>query len=98
RVRNIDEHGIKERKNTLITPVLNDFMGQILKRKPLAMRRGVELKIKYATQVKSEPPVFIFFMNLPKELPANYRRYIENKIREEFGFDGVPITMRFKEK
>ena len=98
RVLNVADHVLKERKKTVSTPVLNDFMGQILKRKPLPMRRGVALKIKYATQVKSEPPVFIFFMNLPKELPANYRRYIENKIREEFGFDGVPITMRFKEK
>lgn len=89
---------LDERKRTISTPDLNDFIGKILKEKPLPMRRGVALKIKYCTQVKSNPPVFVFFMNIPEELPANYRRYIENKIREEFGFEGVPITLRFKKK
>ncbi|HYX05593.1 MAG TPA: ribosome biogenesis GTPase Der, partial [Bacteroidales bacterium] len=59
---------------------------------------GVPLKIKYATQVKTNPPVFKFFMNKPEELPANYRRYIENKIRDEYGFTGVPLTLVFREK
>jgi GTP-binding protein len=58
----------------------------------------VPLKIKYGTQVKSNPPVFKFFMNKPEELPANYRRYIENTIRDKYGFKGVPITMRFDKK
>ncbi|HKK46219.1 MAG TPA: ribosome biogenesis GTPase Der [Balneolaceae bacterium] len=89
---------LEERKKTISTPDFNNFMGRILKEKPLPIRRGVPLKIKYATQVKSNPPVFKFFMNIPEELPANYRRYIENKIREEYGFKGVPITMTFKEK
>jgi GTP-binding protein len=89
---------LQERKRTVSTPKLNDFMERILKRKPLPMRRGIALKIKYATQVKSDPPVFVFFMNIPEELPANYRRYIENEIRKEFGFQGVPITLRFKQK
>jgi len=56
------------------------------------------LKIQYAVQVKSNPPVFKFFMNNPQELPANYRRFIESKIRQEFGFEGVPITMVFRQK
>jgi len=89
---------LDERKKTVSTPDFNDFMGRILKEKPLPIRRGVPLKIKYATQVKSNPPVFKFFMNIPEELPANYRRYIENSIRKEYGFKGVPITMTFKEK
>lgn len=89
---------IEERKRTVNTPAFNDFISRILKEKPLPMRRGIPLKIKYGTQVKSAPPVFKFFMNIPEELPANYRRYIENKIREEYGFMGVPITMRFVQK
>jgi len=48
--------------------------------------------------VKSNPPVFKFFMNNPQELPPNYRRFIEHKLREEFGFTGVPITMVFRQK
>jgi GTP-binding protein len=89
---------LTERKKTVDTSKLNDFISRILKEKPLPVRRGVPLKIKYATQVKANPPVFKFFMNKPKELPANYRRFIENKIRDEYGFTGVPITMRFEQK
>jgi GTP-binding protein len=89
---------INERKKTIKTSDLNDFIAKILKEKPLPVRQRVPLKIKYATQVKSNPPVFKFFMNKPEELPANYRRYIENKIREQYSFKGVPITMRFVQK
>jgi GTP-binding protein len=89
---------LRERKRTIKTSKLNDFLERILKEKPLPIRRRVPLKIKYGTQVKANPPVFKFFMNIPEELPANYRRYIANKIREEFGFEGVPITMTFKQK
>ncbi len=89
---------LEERKKTVKTSGLNDFLERILKEKPLPIRRGVPLKIKYGTQVKSNPPVFKFFMNIPEELPANYRRYIANKIREEYGFEGVPITLTFKQK
>ncbi len=92
------EKVLQERKKSVDTSDFNDFLKRIFKEKALPVRRGVPLKIKYATQVKSNPPVFKFFMNKPKELPANYRRYIENKIREEYGFKGVPITMRFIEK
>lgn len=89
---------IKEREKTVNTSDFNDFLKKIFKEKPLPVRRGVALKIKYGTQVKSGPPVFKFFMNHPQELPPNYRRYIERKIREEYGFMGVPITLRFVEK
>lgn len=98
RVIDIADEIIRERRKTISTPGFNDFLQRILKEKPLPIRKGQPLKIKYGTQVKSNPPVFIFFMNLPTELPANYRRYIERKIREEYGFKGVPITMRFKPK
>lgn len=89
---------LEERKKKISTSKLNDFILGILKERPLPIKRGVALKIKYCTQVKANPPVFKFFMNHPKELPANYRRWIEKKIRQEFGFKGVPITMTFKQK
>lgn len=98
RVIDVAEKVLQERKKTIKTSDLNDFIERILKEKSLPVRRGVKLKIKYGTQVKSNPPVFKFFMNKPEELPASYRRFIENRIREEFGFTGVPITMRFVEK
>ena len=62
------------------------------------MKRGRTLTIQYASQVKSNPPVFKFFMNQPQDLPANYRKFIVHQIREEYGFEGVPITMVFRQK
>jgi GTP-binding protein len=62
------------------------------------MKRGRQLKIQYVTKVKTNPTVFKFFMNSPHDLPPNYRRFIENKIREKFSFEGVPITMVFRQK
>lgn len=98
KVIDVAEFVMEERKKNISTSVFNDFLQKIMKEKPLPIKRGRPLKIKYATQVKSEPPVFKFFMNMPSELPANYRRFIEKRIRERFGFTGVPITMTFKQK
>ncbi len=89
---------IEERKKEISTNDLNEFIKHMLTEKPLPMKRGRQLKITYATQVKSNPPVFKFFMNSPHDLPPNYRRFIESKIREQFGFVGVPITMIFRQK
>ncbi len=98
RVLDVANEVIAERKKEISTPDFNDFLEQMLGEKPLPMKRGQQLKITYATQVKSNPPVFKFFMNSPHELPPNYRKFIENKIRERFGFLGVPITMVFRQK
>lgn len=98
RVIDVANMVLEERKKEIKTSEFNDFLARIFKEKPLPIRKDTSLKIKYGTQVKSAPPVFKFFMNLPEELPANYRRYIENKIRKEYGFKGVPITMRFVQK
>ncbi len=98
KVMDLAEQVIQERKKEISTSDFNNFLEGILNARPLPMKRGRHLKIQYATQVKSNPPVFKFFMNSPEDLPANYRRYIENKIREHYGFVGVPITMVFRQK
>ncbi len=98
KVLDVSKEVIEERRKKIPTSKLNDFIGKILKERPLPVKRGRKLKIQYAVQVKSNPPVFKFFMNNPQELPANYRRFIENKLREHFNFTGVPITMVFRQK
>lgn len=98
KVIDLAQEVIDERKKEISTSDFNEFIEQMLSAKPLPMKRGRQLKITYATQVKSNPPVFKFFMNSPHDLPPNYRKYIENKIRERFGFTGVPITMVFRQK
>jgi GTP-binding protein len=59
---------------------------------------GKEIKINYITQVKKNPPVFTFFCNFPKLIKESYKRFLERKIREIWGFEGVPLTMVFKSK
>ncbi len=98
--RIIDEAAevLEHRKKRITTSELNRFLKEITARRPLPYARGRQLTIKYITQVKQKPPVFSLVMNAPRELPANYRQYIENKMREWFEFKGVPITLVFKEK
>ncbi len=97
-VIDICEKVIENRSRKISTSALNSFLEDITNERPLPYARGKQLKINYMVQVKSKPPVFSFFMNSPKELPAHYRRFIENKLREKYDFEGVPITMVFKRK
>lgn len=89
---------IENRRRKISTSQLNKFIEQMKIERPLPYVRGNQLKLNYATQVKQNPPVFSFFMNKPRELPPNYRRFIEHQLRKKFNFEGVPITMVFKEK
>ena len=93
-------HKVHENRERRI-PVreLNDKMLEIINSVPLpTASRGRFLKIKYITQLKSIAPQFIFFCNLPKDVKENYKRFLENKIRETWDFNGVPIQLIFKEK
>lgn len=98
KILDVSDIVLEERKKKIPTPVFNNELERILKERPLPVKRGKQLRIQYGLQVKSNPPVFKFFMNNPEELPANYRRFLENKIRETYGFRGVPITMVFRQK
>jgi len=98
RVIDVANRVMDERKKEISTSNFNDFLQDVISKRPLPMKKGRALKIKYALQVKSAPPVFKFFMNMPSELPPNYRRFLEKNIRRHFGFEGVPITMTFRQK
>lgn len=89
---------LEERKKKISTSDFNNFLEKVIQSRPLPVKRGRMLSISYALQVKQNPPVFKYFMNIPEEMPPNYRRYLERKIREEFGFIGVPITQIFRKK
>lgn len=78
---------------------LNDVLLEIINATPPpTASRGRYLHIKYITQLKGRTPQFIFFCNLPKDVKDSYIRFLENKIREKWNFDGVPIQLIFKEK
>ncbi|NUM80849.1 ribosome biogenesis GTPase Der [bacterium] len=87
-----------ERNKTISTSILNEFLRRIIAMNHPPAVQGKDIKINYVTQIKSRPPVFAFFTNEPKLLPANYRQYIENKMRETFGFKGVPLSLTYRKK
>ncbi len=86
------------RKIRIATSELNDFFKPILSKTTPPAVRGKEIRIKYITQVKTNPPVFVFYSNHAHLIAENYKRYIENRLREKFGFSGVPITLSFRDK
>ncbi len=61
-------------------------------------KRGKRLKIYYATQIGTAPPSFVFFVNEPELVHFSYRRYLENRLRDAFGFEGTPLRMSFRER
>jgi GTPase len=88
----------QERCRYIKTNTLNAFLERITASQPPQSTEGKFIKVKYATQVKTKPPVFAFFCNYPKLIKPNYRHFLENKLREQFGFLGVPLTLTFREK
>lgn len=89
----------EDRLKKIPTSTLNDILlEEIKKSPPPSTKRGKEISIKFITQVGEKYPIFLFFCSNSKDLPEHYRRYLENRIRTNFGFKGVPITVSFKEK
>jgi len=89
----------EEREKRIQTSDLNDVVQAAIKKKhPPTTSSGAFVKIKYATQVREAPPVFVFFANHPEGIRKSYRRYLEGELREAFGFKGVPLTLVFKDK
>lgn len=80
------------------TSVLNEILVKAQLLNPPPDFNGGRLKVYYATQPESMIPTFIMFCNNPKYLHFSYKRFLENQIREYFGFDGVPIKILFRER
>lgn len=89
----------EKRKQRVQTSDLNDVVQAAIRQKhPPSTSSGAFVKIKYATQVRDAPPVFVFFANHPEGVRESYKRYLEGEIRDAFGYEGVPLTLVFKEK
>ncbi len=87
-----------ERQKIVPTAELNRFLQAVIEEHHPPAYGTKWIKIKYLTQIKSRPPLFAFFLNEPKGIKKNYRNFLENKLREQFGFFGVPIRMTFRKK
>lgn len=80
------------------TAKLNDVMLGEIGRNPPPSMKGKLIQIKYITQVNARFPSFVFFCNLPQYIQRSYERFLENKLREHFDFEGVPVRLIFRKK
>ncbi len=86
------------RKAKITTSELNEYILPIIEHTPPPSVKGKYIKIKFATQLPTHAPSFAFFCNLPQYLKENYKRFLENKLREKYDFTGVPVRVFFRKK
>lgn len=80
------------------TGQLNELLNEVVLLHPMPQDKGKSLKIYYATQSQVAPPTFVLFLNEERLMHFSYLRYLENRIRESFDFEGTPIKFILKEK
>lgn len=88
----------KNRSNRIATSKLNDIMLPIIENTPPPAYKGKYIKVKYCTQLPTGYPQFAFYANLPQYIRDPYKRFVENKLREQFDFTGVPVQVYFRKK
>jgi GTP-binding protein len=88
----------ENRRRKISTSQLNEVMLQIISATPPPATKGKHIKIKYVTQIPSAYPTFAFFCNYPQYIKDPYRRFVENRMRENFEFTGSPVKIYFRKK
>lgn len=88
----------KNRSKSIPTHKLMDVMLPIIQDNPPPAVKGKYVKIKYITQLKLAYPSFVFFCNMPQYIGDSYKRFLENRLREQFDFTGVPLNIYFRQK
>ncbi|MDB4270481.1 ribosome biogenesis GTPase Der [bacterium] len=88
----------KNRSKRIPTRKLNDVLLPIIEHTPPPAYKGKYVKIKYITQLPTNYPQFAFFCNLPQYVREPYKRFLENKLRENFDYTGVPVTIYMRKK
>jgi GTP-binding protein len=86
----------EERKKRIPTGVLNDAVRRMLAEHQTPSSRGKILKLFYVTQVATDPPTFVAWVNNPSLVHFGFRRFLENRLRDKFGFFGTPIRLFFR--
>ncbi|MGH7611048.1 MAG: ribosome biogenesis GTPase Der, partial [Candidatus Dormibacteria bacterium] len=85
------------RARRIPTPHLNQMLGEAMERRPPPSgRAGRRLRLYYAVQARSPVPTFALFVNDPDLVHFSYGRYLENQIRERFGFEGAPVRVHLR--
>jgi GTP-binding protein len=98
RVFELVETVMAERDKRIPTPQLNRWLQGVTESHRPPLFRNKEVKLTYMTQVSTRPPTFAIFTNYPTGVQVAYRRYLSNRLREEFGFFGRPVRLFFKKK
>ncbi len=88
----------KNRSKKVVTRQLNDVLLPIIENNPPPAYKGKYVKIKFITQLPTNYPQFAFFCNLPQYVRDPYKRFLENKLRENFDFTGVPVSIFMRKK
>lgn len=88
----------ENRTKKIPTSKLNDVMLDIIQATPPPAMKGKYIRIKFVQQLPTHAPSFAFFCNLPQYIPDSYKRFLENRLREQFDFCGVPIKIFFRKK
>ncbi|AWH85108.1 ribosome biogenesis GTPase Der [Flavobacterium album] len=88
----------ENRKQRIATSKLNETMLPIIENNPPPALKGKYVKIKFCMQLPTPTPQFVFFCNLPQYVKDPYKRFLENKMREIYNFEGVPIDIYFRQK
>ena len=96
KVVNTDQQFTKKEK--LYYSKLNEVMLDIITRNPPPAVKGKYIKIKFISQLPTHTPTFAFYCNLPQYIKEPYKRFLENKLRENFDFTGVPIQLFMRKK
>ena len=86
------------RMRRLPTSDLNRLVENAVARHSPPSKAGKRLKFYYATQTGVDPPTFVFFVNDARLVHFSYQRYIENQLREQYGFMATPLRMHFRDK
>ena len=88
----------ENRTRKIPTSELNDRLLPIIDSNPPPSLKGKYVKIKYVQQLPTHAPAFAFFCNLPQYIPDSYKRFLENRLREMYNFEGVPVRIYFRKK
>ena len=92
------EYSVDQNSKRVKTGLLNEVITEAVQLREPPTKKGKQLKIYYCSQVGVKPPTFVFFVNNPDLMHFAYQRYLENSIRENFGFIGSPIVIKIKQR
>jgi len=98
KVLDVIDHVSEQTKKRILTSRLNKYFGDWIEKFPPGLYKNRRVKLNYITQVTTAPPTFVIYTNFPGGIHFSYERYLLNRMRETFGFEGVPIRLYFKKK